>query len=137
MTKLLGLILVLCGAAAEAQTATLVVDQSPCTWTSFCMDVVVENNPDILISYSKTYGRLVINAGEKQWDSGIWALLGAGDSLVSVPLYDGMGGVVYATLTFTGGKTVYPCHQNGRVCVFGHTPRFVSGTVVDAPGKFY
>lgn len=124
-------------AAGRADGTTLVVDQSPCSWTSFCYDVKVEGNPDILVAYSKPYGRLTILAGEKTWDSGIYALLGAGDTLVSVPLYDGQGNVTYATLTFTGGETIYPCHQNGRVCVFSHKPRYVSGTLLDAPGKFY
>lgn len=125
-------LLLMLAVAGVASAGTVTLEQSPCDQASFCMNVANDAGESLTIIYSKQYGRLVVLDGSKTWDSGLWALVGTGDVLVSVPLYDGLGNVLYATATFAGGQVTGKCRQSGRVCVFPHAPRYIaSGTLVN------
>lgn len=115
-----------------AHAGTVTLDPSPCDQASYCTDVGNDASESILIVYSKQYGRLVILVDGAMWDSGIYALPRYGsDVLVSVPLYDGLGNIMYASITFAGGEVTGKCRQSGRVCVFPHAPRYIaSGSLV-------
>lgn len=126
------LLLMLAATGGVASAGTVTLEQSPCDQASFCSPVANDASESLTIVYSKSYGRLTVLDGSKMWDSGLWALVNAGDTLVSVPLYDGLGNVMYATITFTGGQVTGKCRQSGRVCVFPHAPRYIAnGTLVN------
>lgn len=131
MLKFLGLMLLSIGAFSAAHAATVTLYTSPCSQASYCSEVINDAGSDITVVYAKQYGRLSAMIDGVLWDSGIYALPRNGsDVLVSVPLYDGAGNVLYATITFTGGQVTGPCRQSGRVCVFPHAPRYLdNGTL--------
>ncbi len=53
-------------------------------------------------------------------------------TVTQVPLYDGAGNVLIATVEFQGGEVTGPCQHGGRVCVFPHAPVYlVGGTLVN------
>lgn len=121
----------LVGFVSQAHASTITLEQSLCDQASFCSPVANDAGDNILVVYAKQYGRLTVYVNSTIYDSGIWALLNAGDVLVSVPVHDGVGHILYATITFTGGQVTGPCHQSGRTCVFPHAPRYLaSGTLV-------
>jgi hypothetical protein len=126
--KSLLLSLLLIGAA---HAGTVTIDPSPCAYAYYCVNVANSaGEPIEVVSYNQHYGRLTVFINNVVWDSGLWALVGQGVNLVSVPLYNGSA-VIYMSVDFTGGQVTGPCVQSGRVCVFPRAPvSIVGGSIV-------
>ncbi len=129
---------------SQAETITL-ERTGPCLSAFYCSNVANDAGDTIpAVIYSANYRRVIVDLGGSAdggfttWDSGLYAVKSAVSSgppgytttLTNVPLYDGAGNVLIATLQFQGGQVTGPCHQNGRVCIFPHAPVYlVSGTL--------
>jgi hypothetical protein len=123
----------MCLAAGIAPAATTVtLENTQCVNAYYCTDVNNSaNEPIEVITYNQHYGRLVVFIDNVVWDSGLWALLGLGTTLVNIPLTDGTGDSITVSVTFTGGQVTGPCVQQGRVCIFPHAPVFITdGSIV-------
>lgn len=121
-TILASLALLLVSVAAHAETITL--SSEPCTATKICFNV--PNDAGLTIDYisdATQYERLVVSIDGDIYDSGLWAV----QSLADVPLYDGEGNVIYATLDISVVQK--PCVRSGRVTVCPKVVTLFSGTI--------
>jgi hypothetical protein len=114
----------------SAHAGTVALEPSPCSSTYYCQNVANSAGESIaVITYSQHYGRLSAMIDGVLWDSGLWALLGQGTTLVNVPLYNGSE-VIYMSIDFTGGQITGPCAREGRVTVCPRAPVYiVSGSI--------
>lgn len=123
------------GVAAHAGTVTL--QPSSCSSAYYCGPVANSGGESItVLVYSPHYGRVTSYINGVLWDTGLYALgsyngaVQPTETLTSVPMYNGEGGIIHLTIEFEGGQTIGPCRQEGRVCVFPTAPvSIVSGTI--------